>query len=83
MEMLVCIADNGTRVQPGDVICICPDGWEWSQAELSHPGWMVVSVELTQVEADALGFMADNAPRLNVENLPVSLTRADLYARLQ
>lgn len=81
--MLVCTVDTGTRAKPGDVICVCPDGWAWSQAERDHAGWAIVAVELTQVEADALGFMADNAPRLNVANLPVSLTRADLYARLQ
>ncbi len=83
MEMLVCTVDTGTRAKPGDVICVCPDGWSWSTAEREHPGWVIVQADITQVEADALGFMADNAPRINVHNLPAVLTRADLYARLQ
>lgn len=83
MEMLVCTLDTGTRAKPGDVICVCPDGWAWSPAEREHPGWVIVQIDITQAEADALGFTQPNAPRLSVENLPRTMTRADLYARLQ
>jgi hypothetical protein len=28
----------------GDVVCVCPDGWPWSQLELTLPFWRIVKV---------------------------------------
>lgn len=81
MELLICIADAGTRCQPGDVIDARPDGWAWSAAECQNPAWAIVSCDLTPVEAEALSFMQPGAPRLDVTDLPATLTRAELYAR--
>lgn len=83
MEMLICAIDTGKRAKLGDVICVCPDGWAWSPAEREHPGWAIVQIDITPIESEALGFSQPKAPRLNVENLPKTMTRAELYARLQ
>lgn len=43
------------RFGRGDVIVACPDGWAWSHAERTHPGWLVVKVPgMTLAEATAL-----------------------------
>lgn len=28
----------------GDVVVVCPDGWEWSQMELSSPAWKIIKM---------------------------------------
>jgi hypothetical protein len=35
---------DAMRTGRGDVIVICPDGWQWSQAELSNPEWAIVKL---------------------------------------
>ncbi len=32
------------RSKRGDVIAVCPDGWAWSHAERTNPGWRIVRV---------------------------------------
>lgn len=32
------------RSKRGDVICACPDGWVWSQNELTNPDWRIIKV---------------------------------------
>lgn len=57
MELLIRVVDKGPGVdqsKAGDVIAICPDGWAWSQHELTNPEWVIVKSALTQIEADAL-----------------------------
>lgn len=57
MEFLIRVNDRSVRdhdSKRGDVIAVCPDGWAWSQAELTNPDWVIVSAPLTQIEADAL-----------------------------
>lgn len=52
-EFLVRIRDKPTDPDPyldikrskrGDVICACPDGWVWSQIELTNPAWRIIKV---------------------------------------
>jgi|JI10StandDraft_1071094.scaffolds.fasta_scaffold410005_2 hypothetical protein len=62
MELLIRTVDkqpavsmlSETSSQRGDVICALPDGWEWSAAERSNPDWIIVTAQITEVEADAL-----------------------------
>jgi hypothetical protein len=36
----------------GDVVVVCPDGWQWSQAELDNPEWRVLKCPgITETEA--------------------------------
>lgn len=30
------------RMQRGDVIVVMPDGWRWSERELTNPGWRLL-----------------------------------------
>jgi len=52
-ELLVFLTDkasdpdpaiNLTYMKRGYVIVVCEDGWQWSQAELTNPDWVVVQV---------------------------------------
>lgn len=62
MELLIRIADKHPIVsmdyekssQRGDVICACPDGWAWSAAERENPDWVIVTADITTIEAGAL-----------------------------
>lgn len=62
MELLIRINDkhpivsamHETGSQRGDVVCACPDGWGWSQAEQDNPDWIIVTATITEVEASAL-----------------------------
>ena len=62
MELLIRITDKQPIVsmdyekssQRGDVICACPDGWAWSAAERTNPDWIIVSADITEIEAGAL-----------------------------
>jgi hypothetical protein len=38
----------------GDVIVACPDGWAWSQEELTNPEWAIVRTSVLPIEANAL-----------------------------
>ena len=62
MELLIRIADKHPVVaaqyemagQRGDVIAACPDGWAWSPAERDNPDWIIVTADITDIEAGAL-----------------------------
>ncbi len=62
MEILIRVVDRHPIVsmdyeassQRGDVIAACPYGWEWSQAERENPDWIIVTADITDIEAGAL-----------------------------
>ena len=57
MEVLLRVVDKGVAIEcskAGDVIAICPDGWPWSQEELTRDEWRIVRCPLTQTMADAI-----------------------------
>ena len=63
MEALIRVVDKGEAEdcsKAGDVISICPDGWQWSPAELSNPDWRIVRVNILQTQADAFLSRANN-----------------------
>lgn len=49
-ELLIWIEDQAPERHPlkahtylkGEVIAVCPDGWEWSERERTHPKWRLV-----------------------------------------
>lgn len=49
MELLVKV--TGSR---GDVIAAQKDGWPWSVREKVHPDWIILTANITDVEAEAL-----------------------------
>jgi hypothetical protein len=51
--------------QAGDVIAICPDGWAWSEAELTNPDWRIVRAPLLPIECVAL--LASSLPEALVK----------------
>jgi len=56
VEFLISIAQLGGvgGWDAGDIIDYHPDGHGWSQRELTHPLWRIVSVDVLQTTADAL-----------------------------
>jgi hypothetical protein len=40
-----------TASQRGDVIAIQADGWAWSDAERSNPDWIIVTSDISPVDA--------------------------------
>ena len=36
------------------MIAAMPDGWAWSDAERTNPDWIIVTAQITEVEAEAL-----------------------------
>jgi hypothetical protein len=94
MELLIRIADKHPVVaalyesasQRGDVIAACPDGWAWSQAERENPDWIIVTADITDIEAGALleGFRSGEPRfrrRLGVD--PTGLQSGAVLAREQ
>lgn len=56
MEVLIRVVDKGPNEdhsKAGDVISVCPDGWQWSSAELTNPDWRIIRVPILQTQADA------------------------------
>jgi hypothetical protein len=94
MELLIRTVDKGPDAmhsKRGHVIWVCPDGWEWSEAERTNPEWMIISVPITQIEADGLlSLPHDGDPpgrrrfRLNLNGLAHgnTISRAALMARV-
>lgn len=57
MELLIRTIDKSASEnasQSGDVIAAMPDGWAWSDAERTNPDWIIVTAQITEVEAEAL-----------------------------
>lgn len=44
-------------LQRGDVVMVCPDGWQWGDAELSNPDWRIVKAP-TMTPAEAETYLA-------------------------
>lgn len=47
MEALVRIVDRSSAeddAHRGDVVETHPDGWAWSQAELTNPDWIIIQI---------------------------------------
>lgn len=91
MKLVILITENGNGVRRGEVIEAVPDSHAFSPLELAHPNWRIVSADIVEAEADGLLAAPVNVPgeakpwrrmRLDVDNLPDVLTRADLYARV-
>ncbi len=38
----------------GDVIAVCPDGWGWTERELTNNDWRIISVNILQTTIDSL-----------------------------
>lgn len=49
------ILDAGC-LKRGDVVAVCPDGWQWSRAELDNPHWRVLKLPGIH-EAEARGYL--------------------------
>lgn len=62
MELLIRIVDKQQKDEKlaplaskaGDVIAICPDGWQWSKREQENPDWRIVKSPILAVEKEAL-----------------------------
>jgi hypothetical protein len=55
-EILIRVVDRGQTEdssRAGDVIAVCPDGWGWSQIELTHQEWRIIKVNVLQSTVDA------------------------------
>lgn len=71
-ELLIRVVDKSNDdpyldvqcLKRGDVVVICEDGHEWSQAELTNPEWRILKVPgVTLVQAEAfLGPEVDEDP---------------------
>lgn len=94
MELLIRVVDKHPAVaivyekssQRGDVIVAMPDGWQWSKAERNNPDWIIVTAQITEVEAGALLESGrPNEPqyrrRLGVD--PAGLVSGDVLTREQ
>lgn len=72
-ECLVRIREKGSdsfyefaaQFQPGDVLAVNPDFWEWSDRELLNPHWVVIRVDFTPTEVEA--FLASESDPLGVK----------------
>lgn len=99
MELLIRLVDKqpaGHELwekasQRGDVISACLDGWSWSDAERNNPEWLIVTAEITEIEAGGLlEPYRPNEPQyrrrvgLNPDGLQSGdvLTRSEVMARL-
>jgi hypothetical protein len=57
MELLVSLIDKGDAIDAlrmGEVITIQPDGWGWSQIELTHPNAQIISAPILDSHAQTL-----------------------------
>jgi hypothetical protein len=57
MELLIRTVDktaDETASKRGDVIVFQPDGFVWSALERSNQEWIIVTAQITEVEAEAL-----------------------------
>ena len=52
MELLINLIAG--RMDAGDVIVACPDGWQWSAKERSNPEWRIVRADILPTLAVAL-----------------------------
>ncbi len=94
MELLIRTVDKSdeeTASKRGDVIVFQPDGFEWSVLERSNPEWVIITAQITEVEAETLTEGSRNGEPnykrrvgVNVDSLKSGdvLTRTELMARV-
>lgn len=86
MQLLICIRDTGRLCKPGQVITGLDDGADIGNAVRQHVAdgeWAVVSCDITPVEVRGLmENVLGEAPRIDVTDLPATLTRAELLERV-
>ena len=69
MEVLARLVDKGPAEdcsKRGDVIAVQQDGWAWSDAELTNPDWVIISVNsLLDTDRDTMLTtpLRDNLPQ--------------------
>ena len=66
MEILIRVVDKGAAEdcsKAGDIIATVPNGWQWSNAELTNPDWRIVRTNILQTQADA--FLAKTTTNTN------------------
>jgi hypothetical protein len=96
-EMLVRVVDRGGvdakkgygDSKAGDVIAVCPDGWEWTKLERENPDWRIVRVPLLKIECDALLAKGDGDPmfepchkrKYKVEFAKLGKVEADVFTK--
>lgn len=94
MELLIRTVDKSSAENAskrGDVIAFQPDGFAWSALERGNPEWIIVTAQITEVEAEAL----TEGPRndepnykrrlgVNIDGLQSGdmLTRTEIMARV-
>lgn len=64
----------------GDVIAVCPDGWKWSQIELTSPDWVILKVPGMSTD-DAAAWLAPEIaqdPAASTKTLQVRGSKVDL-----
>lgn len=94
MELLIRVVGKHPIISPlaeaasqrGDVIAAVADGWAWSDAERSNPDWIIISANITEIEADALREPArpgEGALRCRLGVNPGGLTSGDVLTREQ
>lgn len=63
-ELAITVRDKANHhpmfVGEWEVLCVCPDGWQWSPVELAHPDWRMVRLPGISV-SDASRWIADEA----------------------
>lgn len=66
MEALIRLVDKGPAEdcsKRGDVIAVQPDGWAWSNEELTNPDWIIVVVNsLLGTDRDSMLSAPRNPP---------------------
>lgn len=89
MEALVRIIDRSAAEDDskrGDVICVQPDGWAWSEAERTNPDWLIIKVTgLLNTDRDTMHATGRNFPqgRVRRREWHLDLDNAPLPARFR
>ena len=75
MELLVSLIDKSDAIddlKAGEVITIQPDGWKWSEIELSHPNAQIISAPILDSHAQTL---------MRPHTMPANMVRGVKYPR--
>jgi len=43
--------EDSIILKRGDVVVVCPSPWNWSQAELNNPNWIIIKSDMSYEEA--------------------------------
>lgn len=94
MELLMRTVDKSdeeTASKRGDVIVFQPDGFIWSALERSNTDWIIITAQITEVEAESLTEGPRNGEPnykrrlgVNIDGLQSGdvLTRTEIMARV-